>query len=671
VDAEDGHKGRRVVGWGREEPMSHRGVRGRVVGGNLDLMLAKLGLLLSLALLSLRLLADQVLLVVIPVSTGTACLLYLVSRREGTPSRRVAGLGLPTLPGWVAGHLPAVVLAALGTLVVAIEAAGHRTIPIYLLTGGIGSLLLVQALLGGEERLSPGLVLVQILVAAVVIRLSALFATPGFVGVDVWTHVPVFVERVVDTGSLSGMGETKYVLAPFYHAIGSIGSLVFGSGRAGVYLTVGVLVPLAALFVYATARLFVPARWALAATVLYAFADQFVRWGMHVIPTSLGLVFFLATAFLTTATFLRDEGWIPLALLAFGLAVVFTHQVSTAITLVFLGVAATVGVLQALLGGGRWRTGISLAGAFLLTLTVTVAVWAVTPWTGERTFLWGILDNITETIGQAGFLNLAGDGAAVGGAGSAGLFAQVQPYVELFGFSLLLTVAVLGGLAMLEWRESIGATLTLIVAAAVMFVVVFGFSLFGYRTFLPGRWVAFLYAPMVVLGAAGLYHASRHAATGVFLALVVVLTLGYPTTMAVAEKATLDSPAFDEEYPRFAYTEAEIAAVESMGQIRPASVEASIRSDHPYYTTFEPLGGYEADDFVVGTDGPVESHSVVFREYQTGSPVAFGIAENVTNADAVLPITEATVCPARRDAVYANDDVRVCTATEVTGVSGE
>ena len=234
-----------------------------VVDG-LDVAIARLGVVACLLLLGLRLLTSQVLLVIIPVATGIGCLLYLAShrRRQGVVSE------YPTLPPRTIRYLPAGVLVGLAGLVVLLRVTGTRTLPIYLLTGAIGSAILGQALFAPDDELAPGVVLAQVIVAAVVIRFSVLFATPGFIGVDVWTHVPDFVAGIVEAGSLSAIAESKYIMAPFYHAIGAAGTLVFGSARAGTYLTVGLLVPLSALFVYSAASLVVPVRWALVATAL-------------------------------------------------------------------------------------------------------------------------------------------------------------------------------------------------------------------------------------------------------------------------------------------------------------------------------------------------------------------------------------------------------------------
>lgn len=635
----------------------------------LDVAIARLGVFVCLLLLGLRLLTSQVLLVIIPVATGAGCLLYLgVYRRKELISE------YPTLPSRAIRYLPAGVFAGLAGLVVLLRITGTRTLPVYLLTGAIGSAILGQALFAPDDELAPGLVLTQVLVAAVVIRFTVLFATPGFIGVDIWTHVPDFIGGIVEAGSLSAIAESKYSMAPFYHAIGAAGTLVFGSARAGTYLTVGLLVPLSALFVYAAGSLVVPVRWALLATALYAFADQFIRWGLHVIPTSLGVVFFLGALYALTALFVTDDARAGILLAGFSLATVFTHQVSTAVVLVLLG-AGSVSVLVARLLGGTTnemsaRTAAAVVGTFLVTLVTTVVSWLYTPWYAEDPFLWQILDTLTAVVlSDAGFLNLAGGGsgeAQVGGVTeAAGPLAGLIPYVEWFGFAVLLGAVVVGGLAMLRSDLPTEVTFTYLASAAAMFVIVFGFSLFGVRTIMPGRWIAFMYAPFVVIAAVGLYYLSQHASRRVILVVLVIVALGYPATMVMAEKATLDSPAFDDEYPRFSYTESEIAAVESIAAVYPPDADGTtIESDHPYHTLLERYGGYRGDRVSVTESGAGSSEPFVFREYQTSGSATF--EDTSEPPETFRSRTLAADLCADRNHVYTNGDVTLCT-TDAAG----
>ncbi|TQQ83097.1 hypothetical protein EGH24_06600 [Halonotius terrestris] len=649
--------------------MSHQNRLPRWLSADrLDTTLAKVGILASVLLLSLRLLTAQVLLVVIPVATGVACALYF-----GVHRRQATAFEFPTLPVGVGRYLPSAVFVGLAGLVLAIAAVGSRTLPIYLLIGAIGATILAQPLLIDADELSPSLVLAQILASAVVIRLSVLFITPGFIGVDIWTHVPVFIQGIVDSGSLAAIADSKYSMAPFYHTIGAVAALVFGSARIGMYLSVGLLVPLSALLIYATGALLLPARWALVATTLFVFADQVIRWGLHIIPTSLGLVFFLGALYSVTRLSLTDEPWLIGVLLAVSLATVFTHQVSTAILLVFLGIAAVSVVASRVFGSTADRVStrslVGIVGTFLVTLVVTIASWTVTPWYSDEPFLTEMLATLETTIAsEAGFLNLAGEetAGAAGGAESVGVLADIVPFVEWFGFALLLAIAVVGGLALLRMENPPSLTGTYVLSAAAMFVVIFGFSLFGVRAILPGRWIAFMYALLAIMGAVGLFHLSGRASKRVLLVIVVVLAIGYPTSMVVAEKATLDSPALGNENPRYSYTESEIAAVGTISSIYSPDEAASVDSDHPYHTLYGRLGGYTSRTAVFDASGSTDARPVIARSYQRSGPAVFNEDGNPSQSVLAPTVSPDRVCSPARNRVYTNDEVTMCTSSSVT-----
>lgn len=650
--------------------MSHQNPLPRWLSADrLDTTVAKVGIVASILLLSMRLLAAEILLVVIPVTTGVACALYF-----GVHRRQATAVAFPTLPAGVGRYIPSVVVVGLAVLVVAIAEIGSRTLPIYLLIGAIGATILAQPLLVDEDELSPSLILGQILASAVVIRLSALWVTPGFIGVDIWTHVPVFIQGIVDTGSLAAIADSKYSMAPFYHTIGAIAALVFGSARIGMYLSVGLLVPLSALLVYATGSLLLPARWALVATTLFVFADQAIRWGLHIIPTSLGLVFFLGALYSVTRLSLTDEPWLIGVLLLVSLATVFTHQVSTAILLVFLGVAAASAVAARLFGStvGRMnsRSLTGIVGTFFVTVAVTVASWSMTPYTTGDSFLTQMLATVETAITtEAGFLNLVsggGTGSAASGAESVGVIARTLPVIEWFGFALLLAVAIVGGLAMLRMENPPSLTGTYVVSSAAMFVIVFGFSLFGVHAILPGRWIAFMYALLAIMGAVGLFHLSGRASKRVMLAVVVVLAIGYPTSMAVAEKATLDSPVAGSENPRYSYTEPEIAAVGTISSIYAPGEDTSVDSDHPYHTLYERFGGYTARTAVFDASGSTDPRPVIARSYQQRGPAVFHEAGDPPQSVLAPTISPERICSPTRNRVYTNDEVTLCTTSPVT-----
>jgi hypothetical protein len=180
-----------------------------------------------------------------------------------------------------------------------------------------------------------------------------------------------------------------------------------------------------------------------------------------------------------------------------------------------------------------------------------------------------------------------------------------------------------------------------------------------------------MYAPMAIIGAVGLYYVSQNASRRVILGIFVLLAFGYPTTMVVAEKATLDSPAFDDEYPRYAHTSTEIAAVDTVSEIHSPATTEVLRTDHPYKAVWERYGGYRTQTVVVGDDGPTTSAPTVARDYQATAPaIVRQSGEPPIDRRSNAFAGTASICPDDRNHVYGNTDVTVCTATPVTSGGG-
>ncbi|MFW6003488.1 MAG: glycosyltransferase family 39 protein, partial [Halanaeroarchaeum sp.] len=627
----------------------------------LGLLVAWVGIVVSVLLLGLRLLADQVYLLAIPIGLGTASVLYVLASnrwRSDTP--------IPTLPTQAVDVLPSVVLLSLGALVFRSRTPTPRTGIDYLLAAVVGVAILAQILLVGEDRFSPSPLLGQVVLAALVIRFSVLFGTPGFVGVDAWTHVPVYVQDIAASGSLSAIADKKYVMAPIYHLVGAIGTALFGDPRVAVFLAIGFLIPLSVVFVYATAGIFVSARWAVLAATVYAFADQFIRWGIHVIPTSLALVFFLAVLYLLTLTVLGDrERWVLPLMAGFSLAVVFTHQVTTAILLILLAVGVAVTTLARMTDPGA-PSPRPVAGVFVLTLVVTVVSWLNTPFGDESIFLYNRIELLVVSAADIGFLQLAADHTiptsmdlpVTQSTSPIGILADVAGFTVLFG------IAAVGGLTSLDWDRPPGATYLLLVTTGLLFVAVFGMQFIGFRILIPGRWTVFLYAFMAILGAVGVATLYDRSPRGVIIATVVVLSVVYPASMVVAEKSTIDSPAFEGTFTKYAYTESEISAVETIGSIHPPSVEDDVRTDHPYFTIYESPGGYDARTLAVNESGPVESTPILSRGYQSEGRVTFTVGTEEPRSSASGSYPTDFVCQSDWNQVYVNDEVTMCSPVD-------
>lgn len=652
-----------------------------------DVAVAVAGLALAIALLPLAVLTSSLYVRTVPVVLGAACGIYLFSvRRDDDAERRQ-----PTIDasGVAAAELTGIALIGIATWA---ALAGTRTLGVLLASGAVGAFVLLQTVFLADDALDERLVLAQILAHAFVVRFTGLFTTSGFVGVDSWEHVTQYAAAVQAADSLGPLAGAKYLFAPFHHLVTVVGSDLLGVPlRLSLYLVVGSTVVLSVLLVYGTARYFLDARWALVATGAFAMTDQAIRWGMHIIPTSLGLVFFLGVVFAVARLLHAETDTADWALLGGSIvAVTLTHQVSAFVSLVFVGSAV---VAQLVVGHVGWaspagglsgsmglgaesgdpitdgasRTTPGVVGlhwAFAFHLLFTGAIWAITPWGGEP-FLTRMVGLVALTLRtSAGFLNLAGSEgaaatAAAGAAPASELMTRLASYVDAIGFLVLLFAAVLGGLALVRRHRSPQASHTLVVAIGAMLFFSLGLPLFGIRTFLPGRWFAFAYALMAVVGAVGLRYLGTEFSTRAVAAVLVVLLLVFPFAMVAGQKATLDDPTFDQQWSQYAYSESEIAAMGTIGETTPASAGA-VFTDHPWRTAFKSSGAYFSNTINLsradGTDPPHDR--VVYRDYQsTGAP------KFATTAGAIVTrqVTHDQICPDGSNRVYQNQNAELCT----------
>jgi hypothetical protein len=642
-------------------------LRSRLEGGRFDVAGAFVGLLAAALMFPLRFLSSQIYIQTLPIVVGLASAVYLlgVRRERSTTWAPEFGTGLARLA-------PAAIFLGLAAMVLVAAMAGQRTLLFYGLGGAVGTVLLAQIAFLRDRDFHPGLVMTQVVVYGLVVRFAALYTAPGFIGVDVWSHM-TYVQAIDRTGSLAAIADSKYFASPFYHLL-TVGAaeLLDLSLRNGLYLSLGLVMPLSVLLVYATATLLVPPRWAAFAAATYVVSDHAIRWGIHLIPTSMGLVFFLAMLF-SLVRVLQSEPRVRdyLLLVLFSAAVILTHQISSFIMLVLV-CAGLVGQLLLTFDVVRRPTPdtpflrqvsgpVNLFGLLVFDLGLITFMWSLTPYQGD-TFLETVLNYLYSTIlTSAGFLSgVTSDSAsaAAGGGPASPFITQLATYVDTLGFLILLCATILGSLVVMRRRWGNHATFTLLVAVVTMLFFVLGLPLFNINNFVPGRWWAFLYAPMVILGAIGLRSLGRNLSPTVVVACLLVFALVFPGIMLVSSDGTPDSPVFRSQNERLSYTDTELTAVRTLDEVS-AEGGQPLYTDHPYATVFvrtetHPTEVIRLRDGRVASDG-----RIVYREYQSDGGSFFRTSPGA----GIRNPPQDRICDPATSHVYANGDVRVCGAT--------
>ncbi|MDS0282645.1 hypothetical protein [Haloarcula onubensis] len=645
----------------------------------LDTGAAVLGLCLAALMFPLRLFASQVYIETIPVVLGTACLLYLAA---GVRDDRAA-TGLPTLSRDVRRLLPILVTVCASALVVVAVEHGERSLLFYDVAGVAGTLLLAQILFVDERSFDRTRVLWQVVLLAAVVRLSALYVTPGLVGIDIWTHVTQLAHAVQTSGSVEAIADNKHYTSPLYHLLVAATALLADVPlRLGLYLSLGVAMPVALLAVYSSASLLVEPRWAALAAALFSLGDYVIEWGIHLIPTSMGLLFFLAVLYWLLRVMRTGYGRREFGLLVlFSAAVILTHQVSSFIMLVVLtaGLLAYLVLNHSLFDRSplepdvfRPRNPLNIAGLLAFDAGFITFLWSFTPYNGNS-FLVTVLSYLEETlVSSAGVLNLAGQSSGGGGgaaAQSVTLAQTLSTYVDTVGFLLLLFGAFVGCLYVVNRHRAQQSAFTLLAASAVMLVFVLGLPLFGIRNFIPQRWFAFLYAPLALLSAIGIRYLATELDRRLLTAVALVFVLVFPSAMVMSSHGTVDNPVFDDQSAALAYSEAEIDAAHTIGRmtgspggddLRPDQV---LYTDHPYQTLFTRTGSYPADTARINDTELVAHDVTVYRTEQTTSATYF-LNRNDVGESRNVP--EDRICRSNQAVLYTNADVELCVEPPAT-----
>jgi hypothetical protein len=659
---------------------SSPGLIGMARQGRLDIIAGLLGVLVAIGLLPVQLFISQVYVRTLPIVVGGASLLYLCTVRGESPSEVV------TFSRSVARIFPNLVILGSAALIAIAGLAGARTLLFYGVAAAVGTALFAQILFVDTDNFSPGLLLFQIVLFGLVVRFCALYTMPGYVGIDVWTHMANWGEAILNAQSLQPISDRKYYASPLYHLLVVGASLLLDVPlRSALYLVIGLAMPISVLLIYGTATFFVDTRWAVFATAAYSVSASVIEWGIHIIPTSLGLIFFLAIFYCLDRMMRIDYKPRDYALVVFfSVAVILTHQVSAFIMLVLVGsgllayIALSLGLFD--LGQSSWSRSpawesVNLTGLLVFDLGLITFMWSLAPYQGSS-FLLVILNYFADTITKSGL----GQGVQPTNVPKKALppttlMETVVTYLDVIGFLLLMLLTIVGCLYIIRQEVVSHATFTSVIATVVMLVFVLGLPLFGIETFVPGRWYAFLVAPMAVVGAIGLSYLVKNTRPSVVVVVLLLFVVVFPATSLLASSATQDQPPFTHTQTRYGYTEPELAAVHTLGNISGNSSSEWV-TDHPYGTVFNRTDAHNMESGAIvngrltGWEVKVEhangsitteiqdGDTFIYREYQSVGAAFFSNEYGL----AYEPTIEVEQVCSGRDILYSNGQVTLCDA---------
>lgn len=465
-------------------------------------------------------------------------------------------------------------------------------------------------------------------------------------------------EAIATNGSLAPLAADKYWYAPVYHLLTASGVSVFDvTGRHAAFVLVTLTTT---VLLVGVVYVFVERHWSETVAFLGGWlvlvGDRVILNSVHTTTTSLGAVLF-ALLLLYAERFDNTGRRRYLAFFSiFLLGLIFTHQMSLFVAVVCVGAYVLASSFWRHRFGQRSFLMISmLVGAFLIQTSYS-------GYTGPEdespSFLEEvggvIVSNFGEVFGGSGGRPQLppGDHVALAGADAMSLF-------HVAGNGLLIAFAIVGCVCWIRRTDGIspriGLSLGTGVAAAGVFIYVI--PLMGITTFLPDRWLLFMYVMLAVLAAPGLavLFSSRKSIARGGLALLVVFALvltPYALVMTTNGTGAIDGPVIDNSpaADRSATTSEELAAYQFA--IEYAGSDVTVVSDHTaaqllsrhfeqsasiYETTLDDPGTTRTGEELLVYRGYAKTHHVSYHiEYEDRQYHVYGPLPGPTPTDSII-----------------------------------
>lgn len=536
-----------------------------------------------------------------------------------------------------------------------------RTVPVHALT--VTLFLLLAALLVTLESTTARFGL--LMVTGALHRATVYYASSAPMGNDGLFHNRMG-EAIAASGSLAPLAADKYWYAPIYHLFTASGVSVFGvTGRDAAFVLVTLTTT---VILIGAVYVFVQRHWneevAFLGAWLVLVGDRVILNSVHTTTTSLGTALFVLILLYTERFSDTGRRWHLVVFLIFLLGLVFTHQMSLFVAVLCVGSYACVTSV--------WERRSARRSILLATMLVGafVAQTSYSGYTGPEdespSFLEEvggvIVSNFSDVFEGSGVRAQLPPGEHVSLAG-----ADAMSSLHVAGNGLLVAFAIVGGVYWLRRTDGhptrIGLSLGAAGATACVFIYVI--PMVGISTFLPDRWLYFLYvilAAMAAPGVAALLSYRNLLARGGLAAIVVfaLVLAPYAVVMTTNGTGAIDGPVIDDSpaADRSATTPDELATYRY--SVSYAGDDVTLVGDHTAAVVLSRHFGETAVPYETTTDNTGTTMDgqqlLVYRGYAETHHVTY----HVEHEDAQYRVYGPLPGPEQTDSiVYSNGDDRV------------
>ncbi|RSD35206.1 MAG: Uncharacterized protein CI953_311 [Methanohalophilus sp.] len=331
-----------------------------------------------------------------------------------------------------------------------------------------------------------------------------------------------------------------------------------------------VIVPffIASTFVYLVGRELFGEKIGLFAMLLVNVSDFHIYWGSAPQTTSYGIILYYLLMYVLFKIFSENFNpkWITMSIFLI-VTLIITHAVSSFIFVVTM-FALVLGSLLYNYWYEKDRK-IFYSGLFLISVVALLQHWFIALYSrGGKPFFDQIVSTLHYYVtGFADFLNRPE-------ATSEFVASTIPPFIERFadtlGLSLYLFFAIIGSLLALSYKYRHQIKFNYIFVMLTLFAITFAFPLFGIRNIIPSRWFAFEYFFVGMFAAFAIIHLS-HVTNKIVLKKIFVITIfcimAFFMSASTFSNSNVDSPLWLEDSTiSTTYNTAEIRGAETMAQ---------------------------------------------------------------------------------------------------------
>jgi hypothetical protein len=547
--------------------------RNRLIS-DLDITLAVAGLLIStLATLWLYLAIHKY--IEVGITLIFSCLAYLLIRKYLLPEGASSLLHPPqNRTFYLTVNLLFFVLL-LGSILAVIlrQDTYSRPLTYFILTTLMAAVLAVEIFFLPEKKAYAGIILLKIGLVTVSLLWIPQVIFPGLTGVDVWWH-QFFTNEILMFGHIPG--GYNYSELPIMHlTIGLVSSITCLDYKFSSMFSVSFLQLIGLFFVFLLGKFLFNSKVGLLAVLLLGMGQEWIPWGISVVPTSLAATMVLILVYLIFMPKTKIFLIITSLIIVMMGVLILTHTITTLCMAILLYLFWIAFKVYGRIYGVNFFSPVNL----LLAIICTVGMFSWWTYASGSIFTladlirWGFrvdVWNVTESHTQ---------------------YMQSVQYSEylmgLLGFLIFHAFSIIGAFYMIARKYGSQHSFALVIGGIMLVMIGFLSLPLGLTGFLPHRWWFYSYFIMTIPAALGVFlvcnsfksNWSRAVAVMVLVTILSFFSITSPT-------ANRDNQIYSKNSgSRAAFTASELATMDTLAG-RSSSEVGVVHSNTNYYFQF-------------------------------------------------------------------------------------